>query len=131
MLRYVLISLDDDYRELMRFISMDKSQTEHVVEACNQILLLPLGSLVMKPVPKRPQTFGVKLDEVLACQITESAKRYKVSARVFYYNALIRYISMFIEENEYKERAERLLDLIYARTQNSEQEGTQGGPTVC
>lgn len=119
-MRYVLIALDEDSRQLMRLISMDKSQTEHVINACRQFLGAPIDSVVMNAVPKSYQTFGVKLDEALACQIDELSKRCKVSARVFYYNALTLYIKSFLEENEYHERVENLLKLIQARTQSND-----------
>ncbi len=119
-MRYVLISLDADSRQLMRLISMDKSQTEHVVNACQQLLGAPIDSLVMTAVPKTYQTFGVKLDEALACQIDEISKRCNVSARVFYYNALTLYIKSFLQENAYHERVEYLLKLIQARTKGND-----------
>lgn len=131
MFKYVLIALDEDHRELMRFISMDISQTEHVIAACQQSLSLPKGALTMQPVPKRPETFGVKLDEALANKVIKAAKRHKVSARVFYYNALVRYISTCVGRSEYRERAQRLLTLIHACADDGGHEGTQGGPTLC
>lgn len=130
-MRYVLIALDEESRELMRLISMDISQTDHVVQACQRLLVAPVGSLELAAVPKRHQTFGVKLEDSLASQIDNLSKRYKVSARVFYYNALTLYIKNFLKENEYKQRVERLLKLVHARIEDAEQEGAQGGPTSC
>jgi hypothetical protein len=119
-LRYVLVAMDKDSRELMRLISMHSSQTEHVINACQDILSVPVGSLEMAAVPKQYETFGVKLDEDLACQVDALSRSYKVAARVFYYNALILYIKKCLKENEYQERLEYLLKLIQARTKSND-----------